>query len=587
MADKTFTFKFTGDAKDLSRATGKVGDDMDGLGTRMGGSAKRIAAAVASAFVIDKVIDFGRELYNLGAQAELWQAKADIVFGDQIGLVETWAGGVAGSMGMTQTELVGLSASMGDLLVPMGATRGEAAEMSMGMGELSGALSAWSGGTRSATEVNEILASALLGERDSLKSLGISINQAEVDTRAMALAQADGRDEITQLDQAHATHQLILEKSTDAQTAWSDGTMDNVQKSNELSAQIGELKESLGSALLPVIQDVTAWIVDDMIPALQDFKEWIWPKVQAAAEGLSGWWDDNGPAIVDFATDVWDAVTEMGQGFMDAWNDDIKPAIDDLIDAVSGLWDEVSKYFGYIGGALDGLGIDWQFVGTIIGGAITIIIGMVTRMVDNIRLGFRIINGAISVGISVFNAVRTAIGWVRDQAVNFYNSVAPKMSSLGGIFRVAGSLISGAMNTARSAINALWWPVTSIYNALSALRNMFNAVRSALSIRLSIPTPRWPSPPSWMRSIGGWFHSGTHAVPGAPGANVPAMLQAGERVLSVAQGRQADRRASGSNGGINITVNAYGTTGREMVAEIERAVRDGARSGWLQSAGVI
>jgi hypothetical protein len=37
---------------------------------------------------------------------------------------------------------------------------------------------------------------------------------------------------------------------------------------------------------------------------------------------------------------------------------------------------------------------------------------------------------------------------------------------------------------------------------------------------------------------------------------------------------------------MTVVVNAYGVSGREMVAEIERAVRDGVRSSWLTAAGV-
>lgn len=583
MAEKTFKFKFTGDAKDLSRATGQVSGDLDSAGGKISKSAKRIAGALAAAFAVDKLISFGTELYNIGAQAELWDSKANIVFGDQVGMVQTWADGAAGAMGMTSRELTGLTANMADLLVPMGATREEAATMSMGVGELSGALSAWSGGTRSATEVNEILAAALLGERDSLKSLGISINQAEVDTRALSLAQADGREEFTQLDQAMATNQLIMEKSTDAQTAWTNGTFDATKKSNELKASIATLKEQLGTALLPVVQKVTAWIVDSLIPALQDFKEWIWPKLQAAHDAFSGWWEDKGPAIVGFVEAILEKWTEMATGFQSLWEGWIKPALDDLMDAVGDLWAELSRAFSDIGGALDGLGIDWQFLGKVVGAAVTVMITSITVGVRIIITMFNIVRAGINVMIAAWNAAGVAVGWFRDKVAQLWAFVAPTMGRIGGIFTTAGSGISSASRIAASALGMLHSTAMHVYNALLVLKNMWDRVRSALGTRLSIPTPRWPTPPSWMRSVGGWFHAGTHNVPGAPGSNVPAMLQAGERVLSVAQTRQQDR---GSGGGGGIVVNAYGVTGREMVAEIERAVRDGVRAQWLTTAGV-
>ena len=582
MADKTFNFKFTGDARDLGRATSQVSGDLDSTSGKISTSAKAIAGAIAAAFAVEKIISFGTELYNIGAQAELWDAKANIVFGDQLGMVQTWADGAAGAMGMTSRELTGLAANMGDLLVPMGATREEAATMSMGVSELSGALSAWSGGTRTAAEVNEILSAALLGERDSLKSLGISINQAEVDQRALTIAQADGRDSITQLDQAMATNQLILEKSTDAQAAWADGTMDSVKKSNELSATIATLKENLGTALLPVIQNVTAWIVDDMIPALTEFKEWLWPKLQAAHDSLTKWWADNGPKIVGFLQGVWEAVQEMGQGFMDAWNSDIKPAVDDLMAAAGQLWAEISKVMGDIGGALDGMGVDWGTVGNVVGKVVGLLVQFMAQWYSSVAQGIAGIRSAIGMGVAAWETIKGAVERFMGGVRSMWSYVSPKVNELGSIFRTAGGAVSLGMAVARGALNLFHGTITRVYNALVSLKNMFNDVKNALSARISIPTPSWPKPPSWMSNVSPFFHAGTHSVPGAPGSDVPAVLQAGERVMSVAQTRQADRGA----GGGSIVVNAYGATGREMVAEIERAVRDGVRAQWLSTAGV-
>lgn len=584
MSEKTFKFKFTGDAKGLSRATKQVSGDFESTGSKIGASAKRIAGAIAAAFVIDRVIDFGRELYNIGVQAELWDSKANIVFGDQLGMVQTWADTTAGAMGLTSRELTGLAANMGDLLVPMGATREEAAQMSMGVSELSGALAAWSGGTRSAAEVNEILSAALLGERDSLKSLGISINQAEVDTRALTLAQADGRDAITQLDQAMATNQLIMEKSTDAQTAWADGTFESTQKSNELSAQIATLKENLVMALLPVIQRVTAWIVDDLIPALQEFKEWIWPKLQTAHDAFTKWWDTNGPKIVGFLEGVRDAVTAMARGFMDAWNEDISPAVEDLKAAGQELWTQLSKVMGDIGGALDGMGVDWESVGNDVGKVVGFLVQSMAYWVGKVAAGISGIRTALAWGSRAWEMIRGSVDMFLGAFRTMWGYVQPAVGRLGPLFAVAGRVLNSALMGARGALGLFHWTVTSVYNALVALRNMFNQVKNALGQRISIPTPNWPSPPSWLRNVSPFFHAGTHSVPGAPGSDVPAVLQAGERVLSVAQTRQADR---GAGGGASIVVNAYGVTGREMVAEIERAVRDGARAGWLQTAGVV
>lgn len=165
-------------------------------------------------------------------------------------------------MGLTATQAAGLAANAGDLLKPMGFTADEAANMSTEIIGLAGALSEWSGGQRSVEETAEILSKALLGERDSLKSLGISINQAEVDQRALTIAQQEGRDAITAQDKALATQALILEKSTDAQEAFAAGGNKLTAAQNRLRAAFGELQERLARKLLPLFAKVADVVVD-------------------------------------------------------------------------------------------------------------------------------------------------------------------------------------------------------------------------------------------------------------------------------------------------------------------------------------
>ena len=532
--DFTTKFKFTGDADGVERATGQAAGSFDGLSKKLTVAAAGIAGAMATAFAVDKIVGWGKDLYDIGNQAELWNKKAGIVFGDQIGVMEDWASGAAGAMGLTKSELLGASAAMGDLLVPMGATREQAATMSRDIMGLSGALSAWSGGTRSAAEVSDILAKALLGETDGLKGLGIAISAAEVQERALAVARADGREAVTQMDEALASQQLILEKSTDAQTAWSDGTFAAQQKQAELSAKIDEVKEKLGSALLPAVQAFTAWLVDSAIPALESFKEWIWPKLQSAFDNLSGWWDEHGPGIVGFVTGIKDAAIEMGEGIASTWDDTISPAIDDMKAAFEELGTKLGELTSTTSEELGIQGVDWQTLGKIAGYTMTAMIfnmTMVARGATAMLIGVQL---ALFPMVVSFNAAKTA---------------------------------------------------------LEAIKTAWDKLKEAFRLGISVPKINWPNPPGWLSSITGAVtgavprkrHSGTFQVPGAPGSNVPAILQAGEVVMSKGQVRANDR-TGGS--GMSIIVNAYGATGREMVAEIERAVRDGARAGWLQTAGV-
>ncbi len=263
--NSTISIAILGDATKFKRAL----DDASGRLGRFGSSVGTVAGNVAKGFGVMSAaagglaVVGGKHLFDLGTELTSLDQKIGTVFsGESLRTVESWADDVAARMGLTSTQAQGLAANAGDLLKPMGFTADQAAAMSTEIIGLSGALSEWSGGQRSVEETAEILQKALLGERESLKSLGISINQAEVDTRALEVAQLDGRDAINAQDKALATQQLILEKSTDAQAAYANGGNKLIAAQNQLKARFGELKETLARRLLPVFNRMAGVVVE-------------------------------------------------------------------------------------------------------------------------------------------------------------------------------------------------------------------------------------------------------------------------------------------------------------------------------------
>lgn len=408
--DPTITVRITGDTSGLGKATRDAEVDVQGFGKKVSGFAVGAGAALTTFAIsaVPKLLGVGAELYNLGQSSAINLAKADTVFGDSSGTVKAWADSVNESLGLSDEKVIGLAASMGDLLVPLGLSREAAAGLSTETLDAAGALAAWSGGQYDASQVADIMTKAMLGERDGLKALGISINQAEVDERALAIARKDGRDEITAVDQALATQELMLEKSSDAQAAWADGTMDAVKQQNELSATVADAKEALGRGLLPIVQRVTAWIVSDMIPAVREivdvFRE-KWPEIQAAVEPVLLWlqqttadviavvqsfWDQFGERIMTYVEIVWSYVQEtIGnalravQAIFDVvlgiLSGDWSRAWEGIRDLVGAIWDQITNLVRTATRAL-GLVLDagWEVVKGIVRAGVDAVVGFVT-----------------------------------------------------------------------------------------------------------------------------------------------------------------------------------------------------------------
>ena len=261
--------KLSMDVKAADGVTGKFKAGWSNLTDSLRNSPASMAIAGAAA------IAMAGQVLEAGVALEQMDAKADAVFGDSLGDVSKWAEENAGAFGLTERSAINAAAGIADLLKPMGFTTAAATEQTIALMDLSASLAAWSAGKYDAAEVSEILAKAMLGEREQLKSLGISITEADVSARLAEKGQKDLTGAALAQAKAMATQELIMEKSTDAQKAWNDGSMDGVKAANESKAKYGELSETLTEALYP--------IVAELAPAVAELAT----ELQPAAEGLA------------------------------------------------------------------------------------------------------------------------------------------------------------------------------------------------------------------------------------------------------------------------------------------------------------
>ena len=166
---------------------------------------------------VQKLFEVGKAFLGAANEAEAAAKKISIVFGDAEVIVNDFAEEISESMGVAQGDVKLLAAEIGDLLIPMGFQREEAANLAKSTLQLSGALSEWTGGQKDAAEVSKILTKAYLGEREELKSLGLSISEADVQARLAAKGMQNLTGESLKQAKAVSTLELIFEKSGDAQ----------------------------------------------------------------------------------------------------------------------------------------------------------------------------------------------------------------------------------------------------------------------------------------------------------------------------------------------------------------------------------
>ena len=197
----------------------------------------------------------GVAAFKMGSDLNESLSQVGQVFGDEaVGIISA-----SESMGdaFSQDEFLGFAGNIGDIAQGLGIAKDESDDMAKGILSLSQDLSSFK--DVPVEQAVSAITSALTGERESLKGLGIVLNDATVKQKALELGLYDGEGAIASAAQAQATLALITEKSSNAIGDF-DRTSDSAaNKTRTLTANFKDTAAQLGSNLLPIGQKLLDW----------------------------------------------------------------------------------------------------------------------------------------------------------------------------------------------------------------------------------------------------------------------------------------------------------------------------------------
>lgn len=408
MSDPQVALNFVGTSSDLSSEITRVSGQTKGLSDDVEKSSHRMAdaseqssgrmksaisgaAAGAAGAISSMAIGGISQILDLGKSMDALDTKAKVVFQDQLPNIQAWAEQNKKAFGESSRNVVAMAANLTDLLKPMGFTAQQATEMSKQTLDLAGALSRWSGGSKSAAEVSEILSAAFLGERDALQGLGISISQNEVDTRVAENAKKGLKGATDQQSEALATQQLIMEKSTDAQKAWADGGKQAAEAQNGMKSSMQETAEKLAQVVQPafaklveILGAVVDWISKNKEAAL------IIAGVTAAIWALNAAMNANPivlvvtliAGLVAAITILWTKSASFRQFFIDVWNG-IKDTVGTVANWIRDRANDIGNFFAAIPRRIaDAFGNIGDAIGRAFKSALNVAIDVINWFVD-------------------------------------------------------------------------------------------------------------------------------------------------------------------------------------------------------------
>jgi hypothetical protein len=246
MAKRELKVKIGADNKDLNRKL----DDSKKRVSGFEGAVKKAGIALVGAFAARSAIRGLQEIVKTASNAEETFSKFAVVFQDVASDAEESFKKLRSEYGLSARAAKDLLSNTGDLLTGFGFTGSEALRLSEQVNKLAVDLASFTNYSGGAKGASDALTKALLGERESVKSLGISILEADVQ-KQVAINTAKGMVfETERQAKAQATLDIAMAQSKNAIGDYSRTSESFANQSRLLKERLEDLATTMGGALL-------------------------------------------------------------------------------------------------------------------------------------------------------------------------------------------------------------------------------------------------------------------------------------------------------------------------------------------------
>ena len=236
------------DVKNSAKQNAEFAAGMSGAG--------KLAIAGAAAIAGKSLLDFSFNAIRAASAAQEAAGAFGTTFGDAAEKLNTQLAENANLYGLTAAEAQQLVGVFGAVAQGIGFTQEESADLSSRLFDLAGDIASFNNVTQGSGIVLQAFRSALVGENEALKTYGVAISQAEVETKAFEMTGKTVSSELTRQEKALATTELIFQKaSVQIGNAQREASGFAAQTLIARSAT-QELTEQLGEELLPAAGEV-------------------------------------------------------------------------------------------------------------------------------------------------------------------------------------------------------------------------------------------------------------------------------------------------------------------------------------------
>ncbi|MDT8389440.1 MAG: hypothetical protein RRC34_02915 [Lentisphaeria bacterium] len=282
MSEKTLAIRLRMYADGVKSAVSGTIADMGRLGRSLnqaGQGMRRVGRAALIGATIP-IVGLGIASVSAATEAEEISNKYGVVFSQVSRDADAMAQNLRDNYGLAKSSAQDMLSGTGDLLSGFGFAQEASLDLSSQVQTLSVDLASFTNYEGGAKGASEALTKALLGERESVKSLGITILEEDVKAQ-VAVNRAAGRVYATERQaKAYATLDIAMRQSKNAIGDWARSADSKANRMRVLMARTRELRESIGVMISDTLR-------------LADVYGWVAGRVEA----LTGWIDKMSPGM--------------------------------------------------------------------------------------------------------------------------------------------------------------------------------------------------------------------------------------------------------------------------------------------------
>lgn len=315
------TSAITSSVKSMTNAFSKLRGESSGIQRASSGLSGLVKMA-GGLLAVKGVSNFGKSAIELGSNITEVENIVETAFGSMSDMAYNFASSASENFGLSELAAKQYSGTMMSMLRSSNITQKEAANMSISLTGLAGDIASFYNIDTETAFMK--LRSAMSGETEAIKQLGINMNVANLEAYALANGISKSYKEMTIAEQTAIRYNYIMEKSKHIQGDYAKtaNTFANQLRLLKLNLQsiAAVIGQGLIAAILPAIKMLNK-LMEKLMQAAKVFRDFMYvlfgKKIESPARGIV----DDMAGITDYTADmssIGDSADDMADGMDDA-----------------------------------------------------------------------------------------------------------------------------------------------------------------------------------------------------------------------------------------------------------------------------